>query len=87
MVLLIIGKAHLRLLPCRDGIYSTLWPGDIIIPIKKHVIVCMLILMIAFLLAFVTDVAMEASKLFTIDSYRFYLEGISYVIDPMVRHI
>jgi hypothetical protein len=87
MFLLIIGKAHLRLFPCRDGIYSILWPGDIIIPMKKHVIVCFFILTTAFFLAFITDLAMEAGNLLTIDSYRIYLEGVSYCIDPIVRYI
>lgn len=75
---MIIGKTHLRLFPCRDGIYSTVWPGDIIIPIKRHVIVCFLILMTAVLIGVGTDSSMGD------DSYKVYLDGISCLIDPIV---
>lgn len=37
--MVILGKIHMRLHPCRDGIYSSFWPKEIVIPTKIHLVV------------------------------------------------
>lgn len=75
----------MRLFPCRDGIFSVAWPSALIVPRVKHLLVCICIVVSAFVVAFITDSALTASSSINIDSYKFYLLGVLYFIDPLVR--
>jgi hypothetical protein len=57
-MLLILGKIHLRLLPCRDGLYEILYSsGWEDISIKKHFVTVTLVVFSAPLLAWLMTYA------------------------------
>jgi amino acid permease len=83
--IIILGKFHLRLFPCRDGIYSIVWPEDLIIPNLQHIGVCITLLASIMGLAYFTEFILEKNGYRKDDSFRLYAEGFAYVIDFIVR--
>ena len=71
--MVILGKIHMRLHPCRDGIYSSFWPKKIVIPTKIHLVVVSVVVLSGMMI-----------RIFLPDSIS-YLGTIFSIIDPIVR--
>lgn len=81
---MILAKVHLRIFPCREGVYSCLWPEEINISGIKNLIVSTVIIFTAVGITVLSD---EEGVLFGKPGMQYYNvleDGLTYFIDLLV---